>query len=416
MQTIKASAAGQYRLSATLNDGQGHTIEGGYLFTITGPGFDGAAFRFNDLEIIPDAKEYKPGDRVRLQINTDQPGATVLLFSRPVNGVYLPPKVVHLAGKSTIEEVPIVTRDMPNIYVEALTIARGKVHAETRNLAVPPESRVVDVAVTPSSTTYKPGQKAKVQLKLTGIDGKPFIGSTVLTVYDKAVEYISGGSNVPDIKSFFWQWKRQHTPNTESSLDRHFGNQLKPGEAAMQDLGTWGFQPWNYFSDMNGMVNAGFGMGGMGGGGRSFFAAGTRGLAMSRAMPAAAAPEAAPAGAVALGAQGIPVSGFEAAKLSTVSADAFGGEGQAHGPGGAKVQPVVRTNFADTAFWAAAVTTKPDGTAELEFPLPESLTTWKVKAWTMGRGAQVGQADVQVITTKDLVAPLAGPALLRREG
>ena len=104
-QTIKAGAPGQYRLSATIDDGQGHAIEGGYLFTIIGQGFDGASFRFNDLEIIPDRKEYQPGETLRLLINTNQVNSTVLLFVRPTNGVYLPPKVVHLRGKSTVEEI-----------------------------------------------------------------------------------------------------------------------------------------------------------------------------------------------------------------------------------------------------------------------------------------------------------------------
>ncbi len=211
-QSIKASEPGQYRLSATIDDGQGHSIEGGYLFTILGQGFDGTSFRFNDLEIIPDRKEYRPGDTLRLLINTNQVNATVLLFVRPTNNVYLPPKVIHLRGKSTVEEIAIVPRDMPNFFVEALTVAGGKVHSEGREIAVPPESRVVNVAVEPSSPTYKPGQKAKVKLKLTGPDGKPFAGSTVLTVYDKAVEFISGGSNVPDIKELFWKWKRRHLP------------------------------------------------------------------------------------------------------------------------------------------------------------------------------------------------------------
>ena len=127
---------------------------------------------------------------------------------------------------------------MPNFFVEAVTVAGGKVHDEAREIAVPPESRVVDVAVEPSQTTYKPGQKAKVKLKLTGPDGKPFAGSTVLSVYDKAVEYISGGSNVPEIKEFFWKWKRSHHPQTESSLDRWFFNLVRPNEIAMQELGA----------------------------------------------------------------------------------------------------------------------------------------------------------------------------------
>ena len=77
---------------ATIDDGKGHAIEGGYLLTITGQGFDGASFRFNDLEIIPERKEYRPGETLRLLINTNQVNSTVLLFVRPTNGVYLPPR------------------------------------------------------------------------------------------------------------------------------------------------------------------------------------------------------------------------------------------------------------------------------------------------------------------------------------
>ncbi len=164
---------GQYRLSATIDDGQGHSIEGGYLFTIRGQGFDGASFRFNDLEIIPDRKEYRPGDTLRLLINTNQADSTVLLFVRPTNGIYLPAKIVRLRGKSTVELIGIVPRDMPNLFVEALTVANGKVHSEVRQIAVPPEARVVDLTVEPSQREYKPGQQAKVKLKLTGAMASP---------------------------------------------------------------------------------------------------------------------------------------------------------------------------------------------------------------------------------------------------
>ena len=116
---IKASAAGQYRLLATIDDGQGHVIEGGYLLTVTGEGYDAASARFNDLEIIPERKEYQPGDTLRLLINTDQINSTVLLFVRAVDSVYQSPKVIRLRGKSTVEEIAIVASDMPNMYVEA---------------------------------------------------------------------------------------------------------------------------------------------------------------------------------------------------------------------------------------------------------------------------------------------------------
>ena len=136
----------------------------------------------------------------------------MLLFVRPTNGVYLPPKVVHLRGKSTVEEIGIVARDMPNIFVEALTVADGKVHDEVREIAIPPESRVVDVAVEPSQTTTSPARRPGSRSSSPAPTGSRSSGSTVLAVYDKAVEYISGGSNVPEIKAFFWKWKRYHHP------------------------------------------------------------------------------------------------------------------------------------------------------------------------------------------------------------
>ncbi len=130
-----------------MTDKAGHEIEGGYLFTIIGEGFDGSEFRFNDLEIVPDKREYAPDDKVQLQINTNRTGSTVLLFLRPSNGVYLPPQLLHLAGKSTVVDVGVTAKDMPNFFVEAVTIADGRVYTEVREIHVPPAKRILNMEV-----------------------------------------------------------------------------------------------------------------------------------------------------------------------------------------------------------------------------------------------------------------------------
>ena len=127
---LKASEKGQFRLSYNVTDKAGHEIEGGYLFTIIGEGFDGSEFRFNDLEIMPDKREYAPDEKVQLQINTNRTGSTVLLFVRPSNGVYLAPQLVKLAGKSTVVDVGVTQKDMPNFFVEATTVSEGRVHTQ----------------------------------------------------------------------------------------------------------------------------------------------------------------------------------------------------------------------------------------------------------------------------------------------
>ena len=402
---VKATRSGQYRLSYKLTDAKEHTIEGGYLFTIVGEGFDGSDFRFNSLELVPDKQEYGPGEKVKLQINTDRTGGTVLLFVRPANGVYLPPEVVRLDGKSTIREIGVVKKDMPNFFVEAVAIADGKVHSVAKEIVVPPEKRVLAVEVEPSKEAYRPGEKAKVNLKLTDFHGEPFVGSTVVAIYDKSVEYIAGGSNVPEIKAFFWKWRRQHSPQTESSLERRFGNLVPPNKKPMNDLGVFGA---TVAAEMDAMVldaeggppvaYGGAGMRGMGGMGGMPGMAMYGGAKMANGARMAATPMAAMA-------PGAPM-----AETEMLAMDEAAG---AMGPGGGAqeqlVQPTVRTQFADTALWVGALTTDKDGTAEVALDMPENLTTWRINVWGMGHGTKVGEGQTDVVTRKDLILRMQAP-------
>jgi len=393
-QQLKAAEAGQYRLSYKLTDAQQHTIEGGYLFVVRGQNFDGKEYRFNDLELTTDKREYAPGDKVKLLINTNRQDGVVLLFLRPANGVYLAPKVLRLKGKSIEQEVAVVQKDMPNFFIEALTVSGGRVHTEMREVIVPPEKRVLNVEVVPSATEYKPGQKATVKLKLTDFLGQPFVGSLAVSIYDRSVEYISGGSNVPEIKEFFWKWRRQHHPQTESSLAHWFGNLLRTGETGMSDLGVFGAgvvdkQCHPFASDPGGF------------GGRS-----GAGKATMRGMRASLA---------------LFERGDEAAKrLENANALAVdrleaqdGQPGEPEKPAGNQpgnpAQPTVRKNFADTALWAASLTTDKEGLAEVSLTMPENLTGWKIKTWGMGHGTKVGQGETIVTTKKDLLVRLQAP-------
>jgi uncharacterized protein YfaS (alpha-2-macroglobulin family) len=83
------------------------------------------------------------------------------------------------------------------------------------------------------------------------------------------------------------------------------------------------------------------------------------------------------------------------------------GGGQGQEPPG--VQPTIRKNFADTAFWAATLNTDKDGIAEVELTMPENLTGWKVRVWAMGHGTKVGQGEAEVVTKKDLIVRLQAP-------
>ncbi len=390
-EQIKASEAGQFRLSYSVTDSKRHTIEGGYVFVVRGEGFDGKGFRFSELELVPDKREYAPGEKVRLMINTDHPGATIVLFVRPANGVYLKPKVLRLAGKSTVEEIEVSKKDMPNFFVEAITVFDGRLYSQTREIIVPPEKRVLNVAVLPSTEKFKPGEQAKVRVRLTDFFGKPFSGSTAMSVYDKSVEYISGGSNVSEIRDFFWKWRRHHQPRTENNLEKWFANLTPIRMLSMENLGVFG----EGVVDQEGLAPGGgrldFGRTGAMGGGRSRGA--MKALRMDKMAPDASAPMMAMTMA----------KDEDAGSVSEARLEA-GGEGA-----GAVVQPAVRKEFADTAYWNSSVTTDSNGEAEVSFKMPENLTGWKIRTWAMGHGTKVGEGVAEVVTVKNVLLRLQAP-------
>jgi len=387
---FKAANEGQYRLSYKVTDDKKHTIEGGYIFNVLGPQSDGLDYRYNDLELVLDKKEYEPGDQVRVLINTNRPDSTVLLFLRATNGIYPKPIMLKLQGKSLIHEVAVVQKDMPNFFIEAITIAQGKLHTQTQEVIVPPEKRVANIEILPSAADYRPGSEATIKMKLTDYDGKPFHGSTVVSIYDKSVEYISGGSNISEIKAFFWKWRRHHHPSTITNLTRTFRNLVNPKEKQMNNIGAFGHlvdeklaeeQRQNGAQDkLKDLERDAKGFGG--------------------------APGKPQASSAYLADDSLNSNRSLQRRKSSPHAD---NRDSGDWSGDAAAEPTVRKNFADTALWAAAVSTDASGVASVSLKMPENLTTWKIRAWTMGHGTRVGQGEADVVTSKNLIVRLQAP-------
>ena len=58
-------------------------------------------------------------------------------------------ELLKVDGKSREYALPLEKRDMPNIFVEAVTIARGQVVTTVREIVLPPEKRLLSVEVLP---------------------------------------------------------------------------------------------------------------------------------------------------------------------------------------------------------------------------------------------------------------------------
>ncbi len=371
--TFTAATAGQYRAVCEVT-ATGHLGTGGRLFVIRGQGdSDPASFRFNDLELIPDRPSYQPGETVRLLVNTARENATVLLFPRPSNGVYQPPLLLAMQGKTAVHEFPVVAGDQPNFFLEAYTVSDGKVHQVTLEIPVPPATRSLQLTAKPDKEDYRPREKATLALKLTQGEA-PVTGQVVIAVYDEALEAIAGGSNVPSILAAFWDWKRQHDPVRDDNLERRFPDLPLTPDDAMRvfGLGLSGSE------ELGGMVALGAGA--------------TRDMVMASAMPAPAA---------------MPPPMADALSKRSANGQDKVSPGAPQAP--ATAVPMIRSDFADSIFWAAAVVTDQAGTAKVSFDLPDNLTSWKIKAWAMGPGTRVGEAETQFTTSKKLLVRQQAP-------
>ena len=378
--TFKWPQAGQYRVNLKLKDASGHEVEASTFVVVRGEGFNGKDFRFDDLEVVTAQDEFNPGDEVELLINTNRPGSTVALFVRDARKE---PVWLTLDGKSTSYRFKLSEADQPNIFIDAYTVSNATLHKVTHQIIVPPSKRIASVELVTDKPTYQPRESSKATLRVKDQHGQPFVGNVVLTAYDKALEYISGGGNTPEMRGFFWGWKRSHSIAIKDSLRGLETGLQKEGEIAMN---LWLSSEVVEFD--------------------GFITATATGSTRFRSAGAPMAPAAAPPPA--------PVAAAPARKGAAVAEMAFGAGGAGGGFGRADAkepaQPVmIRTNLADSAVWLTTVKTNDAGEASIDFPLPDNLTTWKLQSWVMGRDTQVGEASVEVITRKDLMVRLQAP-------
>ena len=86
--------------------------------------------------------------------------------------------------------------------------------------------------------------------------------------------------------------------------------------------------------------------------------------------------------------------------------------GMGGGGGDDMAQSVTREYFPDTAYWDAQIVTDANGEATVKMYLPDSLTTWQVLGRGVTQDTLVGETQLEVITTKDLLVRPVTPRFL----
>ncbi len=356
--SFKTPHEGQYRLEFSAHDDWQHPVTSASTIWVHGPKFDGNKYKFGDLEIIPDKSTYRVGESAKLLINTAQANSRLLIVDSMKNL-----RFIDIANHSTVVEIPLTARHVPNFFFEATLVHAGQVFSESCEIYVPPIDDLLTIELRPDRQNYQPGEKGSVQVNVTDANGKPVSGSIALTAYDKSLTYIqqefgqSPKSLLMKRRTEYWlsgiehtlQQRKFHTSGTFVCPEFHLEDGSRPMMGGMGGAAASGGDP-----------------------------ADTNEVGSNRSRRAA---------------------GKESSNTDSVFAPQF-------------IESKIRTDFSDTAVWLPNLQLNDQGSAVADITFPESLTTWRMRGYLVTPETKVGEAICEVSTTKDLIVRLQTPRFL----
>jgi alpha-2-macroglobulin len=229
---FRAPAQGEYYLKATTTDAEGRqaqtTIRVYALPANRTTHFGGNYFdeyytcRYTTdarwLKLTADAEDYTPGDTAQIFIPNpfEDPVTAFITIER---GKVIQYDMVEIDGSTYAYSLPITTEHAPNIYVEVLLIQpvseehpdplyeRGSIQ-----LVVEPVAQRLNVEITPSSETAKPGETISIEVRVTDWQGNPVQAEVGVAVTDEAALAVAENTQ-PAMEDVFYD----HQPNSVSN-------------------------------------------------------------------------------------------------------------------------------------------------------------------------------------------------------
>jgi len=229
--SFEPSRGGTYKVIAKAKDDAGSQVADQALVYVTRQGGD-IPYAPEGLEIIADRRGYKVGGRARFLLLVPHPDTHMLVTVE--GGRLYHQEVVRAHGYSAVFELPVQEAQTPNFFIRAATVFDRTLYERRLDVVVPPEEKLLDVAVQADKKEVRPGDPVGLTVTVRDHRGSPVSGAEVsLAVVDEAVYGISPEIAVP-ISRFFFHRKRDNVRCT-SSLDFRFygyGQDMKDRMAA----------------------------------------------------------------------------------------------------------------------------------------------------------------------------------------
>lgn len=323
------------------------------------------------LTLIADKKgQYKPGETASILITSPFP-EPVKAWITVERADIQKTELVDITGSYTYE-LPIEAIHAPNVYV-AVTIVRGS-GAGTDDGSIVPDARYglinlpvevqqqLKVKITPSTTEAEPGKEVRFDVTITDLNDNPVVAEIGLSLTDLATLSV-GGPNSGKIFDAFWS-QRGLSVLTSGSLT------FLIDALTFKDI---------YLRDESEAR-------------RSTLAL------QSTASPPGTLPS--------TGGGGLAGAPEEPSAMDGILAET---KQAGAGADDKNAAPAPRSNFVDTPLWKADVVTDEAGKAQISVMLPDNLTTWRLDGRAISKETYVGDASLDIVSTKPLLVRPATP-------
>lgn len=373
--SFKTDEGGEYRITAEIRDDHGRPNQTRLTTWVAGGAQPVAQnVELEQVTIIPDKKEYRPGDTAELLVQSPLSPAEALVSVRR-SGIVSTERI-SLTGPTATVRVPVVEGHIPNVFVQVDVVGsavrlsddgkpmeslprRPAFASGSIDLSVPPLSRTLAVSAEPRARKLAPGGETAVDIVVRDAAGKPVAGAEVaVVVVDESVLALSG-YKLPDPIDVFY------SKRPPGGSDHHLRSNvtLARPELELADADGAG-------ADQDVMEGS---------------------LAMAEEAPMAAA---APPGRAMAKSRSAGVLG------------AMRGGGQAEAP------IAVRKSFNALAVFAPAVPTDAQGKAVVPVKVPDNLTRYRVMAVAVAGDKHFGKGESSITARMPLMVRPSPPRFL----
>ncbi|HEX8773159.1 MAG TPA: alpha-2-macroglobulin family protein [Pyrinomonadaceae bacterium] len=370
--TFETKAGGTYRVTARVMDERERPNESELtLWVAGGKQPPKREVEQESVEMIPDRREYKPGETAELLVQSPFfPAEGVLTLRR--SGL-LRSERFRMDGPTTTIKVPIEERFIPNLHVQvdlvgaaARTDDAGKTNdllpkrpayaSGELNLTIPPLQRRLIVEARPRDKALEPGAETVVNVEVRDAQNKAVAGSEVaVVVVDESVLALSGYKLEDPLSIFYAQ-------RSADVSDHHSRAQVVLPDPATLEIRE-------------------------GGGG-----AGGAPVAMGTTVDAPPPPS--------------------RRSVLKVEAQEFSINAQRAAPQEEAAAIRMRENFNALAVFVASLPTDASGRAQVRVKLPDNLTRYRVMVVSVADGKRFGTGESAITARQPLMVRPSAPRFL----